>query len=280
MQWPRIGICPAIPPGSRQEGAPILRGLQELIEGDAVMGAWWRRYPLEEFSGNVVFKLLAQDIQNRVARPNLTYRFFRIDTPYSDHVTMVTLEGEDREGYVFSIGSSCREARAASLEKSLLEAIHGRHYARYLKSQIATGAMKVGRSPQTFAEHAVGYSLQPELLDSTILRSPRPVAGNKTEDLDTIHRLIERLGTERPVLFRSMTPPALATEQMDWQVVRVVIPGLQPMHGHHEFPHLGGPHWSPRGLADWSAMPPLRNRGIYDWCRFLSTNGARSHELA
>jgi hypothetical protein len=35
-----------------------------------------------------------------------------------------------------------------------------------------------------------------------------------------------------------------------------VVPGLQPLHGDHRFPHLGGRLWSPHGLADWAAMPP------------------------
>lgn len=71
-----------------------------------------------------------------------------------------------------------------------------------------------------------------------------------------MQRLIERLGPERPVLFRSMTSPGLATERLDWHVVRVVVPGLQPLHGHHDFPHLGGPLWAPRGLADWANQLP------------------------
>jgi len=58
------------------------------------------------------------------------------------------------------------------------------------------------------------------------------------------------------VLFRSMTPPALATENLGWHVLRVAVPGLQPLHGHHAYAHLGGPLWSPRGLADWHAMLP------------------------
>jgi hypothetical protein len=58
------------------------------------------------------------------------------------------------------------------------------------------------------------------------------------------------------VLFRSMTPPALATEGLGWHVLRVVVPGLQPLHGDHRLPHLGGPLWAPRGLADWNEMPP------------------------
>jgi hypothetical protein len=43
---------------------------------------------------------------------------------------------------------------------------------------------------------------------------------------------------------------------MDWLVLRVVVPGLQPLHGNHALAHLGGPLWAPRGLAEWRDVPP------------------------
>ena len=172
-------------------------------------------------------------------------------------MTLVTLEGEDREGYCFSVGASCRETRGASWTKSLLEAIHGRHYVRYLKTQVDGGAIKVGHCPTSFAEHAVYYSVHPEQLRATIFNHCKS-ADERREFAgpEPIARLIERLGPDRLVLFRSMTPPALATESLGWHVLRVVVPGLQPLHGHHAYAHLGGPLWSPRGLADWRTMLP------------------------
>ena len=251
--------CPGYSTGlaAGRIGDPVLlRGLQEVIERDAVMGAWWGRYPLVEHDVAALLDQLGAETRNRVLRPNLTYRFFRIDSPYSAHVTMVVLEGEDREGYCFSIGSACRQTRRESWMKSLLEAIHGRHYVRHLKTQAAGGALLMGQAPASFAEHAVYYSLNPEQLRSTVLSS-KP-AGERSEPAgsEPIESLIRRLGPEHPVLFRSMTPSALASENLGWHVLRVVVPGLQPMHGDHAYPHLGGPLWAPRGLAEWRAMPP------------------------
>jgi ribosomal protein S12 methylthiotransferase accessory factor len=200
---------------------------------------------------------LDSEIAERVVRPNLEYRCFRVAAPFSEHVTIVTLQGEDREGFIFSIGSACRETRAASWEKSLLEAIHGRHYVLYLKTQVANGALKLGLYPTTFAEHAVWFSLHPELLHATVLHGAHPQAESRSgSPPESVQTLADRLGPERPVLFRSMTPPALAAERLGWQVVRVLVPGLQPLHGHHGLAHLGGPLWSPRKMADWQALPP------------------------
>ncbi len=256
-------FCPGYSTGLAcgRTGHPmLLRGLQEVIERDAVVGGWWGRYPLEEHTCADVTALLGDDIRVHCLRPNLTYRCIRVVTPFSDHVTMVTLEGEDREGYVFSIGSACRETRRASWEKSLLEAIHGRHYARYLKSQIASDVMTMAPTPTSFAEHAVYHSMHPTRIEATALgqslKRERSEESEASLTLQPLTNLIERLGPERPVLFRSMTPVGLAAENLDWHVLRVIVPGLQPLHGHHSYPHLGGPLWSPRGLADWRAMPP------------------------
>src|SRR4029077_18542800 len=127
----------------------------EAIERDAILGAWWDRYPVEEWPASSVFDSLDHALAKRLLRPNLRYRFYRVDSPFSSHVTMVSLEGEDHEGYCFSIGSACRESRVASWNKAILEAVQGRHYVRALKP---TYAKQLGTVPGDFAEHAVWYS--------------------------------------------------------------------------------------------------------------------------
>lgn len=248
-------FCPSLSTGLAcgWAGDPVLlRGLQEVIERDALMGAWWGRYALEEWNGDAI---LSPAVGARTRRPNLRYRFYRVDSPFSQHATIVTIEGEDREGYCFSAGSACRETRAASWEKSLLEAIHGRHYVRHVLSQ-----PREEGPPRDFAGHAVYYSLHRDAQRTTAFVSPavldasvgRPTLPDLPESLAV---LVERLGPDRPVLFRLLTPPGIAAEIGDWVVLKVLVPGLQPMHGDHLFPFLGGPLWR-RGLGEWANMPP------------------------
>ena len=248
-------LCPMLSTGMAcgQWGHPVLlRGLQESIERDAVVGAGWGRYPLEEYAPADVWTLLDASLPARFIRPNLQYRFYRVVTPFSGHVCVVTLEGEDRVGYCFSVGSACRETRAASWLKALLEAVQGRHYVRYLKGQ---GRRPV--VPRSFADHAVYYSVYPERLTATalgrVMQARTDIGVNVVEGFA---ELAERLGPDRPVLFRSLTPPGLASERLDYVVLRVLVPGLQPLHGDHALPFLGGPLWAPRGLADWANVSP------------------------
>ena len=243
----------------------LLRGLQEVIERDAFVGAWWGSYSPERYEPEAVFAMLGEPLQRRVRRPNLEYRFFRIATPYSAHTTIVTLEGEDREGYCFSIGAACRESRVASWQKSLLEAIQGRHYVRYLKTRLGQPDGPRLNQMTDFADHAVYYSEYPERLRETVLARADPVeSANPVEPAGVLgdtssenaRVLMERLGMDRPVLFRNVTPSSIAEQISGWVVVRVLVPGLQPLHGNHHLPFLGGSLWAPRGLAEWGRSPP------------------------
>ena len=256
-------FCPLISSGLScgKAGHPVLlRGLQETIERDAVVGASWGRYPLTELSASQVFAKLGEEYATRLRRPNLQYRFFRVNTPYSDHVTIVTLEGEDREGYCYSVGAACRETLSASWLKSLLEAVQGRYYVRHLKRQYREQPWPMD-VPVSFADHALYYSIHPTRLKDTVLGrtaaiQPEPTLDQTAEKTEDLRSLTARLGPDHPVLFRNLTPPALASERMGWFVLRVVVPGLQPLHGIHALPFLGGPLWSPRSWNDWFGTPP------------------------
>jgi ribosomal protein S12 methylthiotransferase accessory factor len=252
-------LCPGTSTGlvcGRWGGPVLLRGVQEIIERDAVLGAWWGSYPLEEWPAADVLDTLDPSIPPRILRPNLRYRFYRARSPFSAHVTLVTLEGEDGDGYAFRMGTACRETRRASWLKSILEAVQGIAYLRYLKTRPRTRETGPHDVPADFHDHALYYSLHPERLAQTVLASAAPAAGRQEGATESLAILKERLGPGRPVLFRNLTPPGIAAELRDWYVLRVLVPGLQPLHPDHRLPFLGGPLWRPRGLAEWADMPP------------------------
>jgi thiazole/oxazole-forming peptide maturase SagD family component len=256
--FPRPGsshrFCPVTSTGlaaGRAGQSVVLRALQEVIERDALLGAWWGRYPVTEFGQEAAW---GAEESLRLERPNLRWRFFGIHSPFSDHVTMVTVEGEDREGSCHSIGSACRESRRASWIKASLEAVQGRHYVRRLRQQ--RGAEDLEPPLQTFPDHAVYYSLHPEQLERTVLGRARRTAGAVVPPDESLALLCERLSPSSAVLVRNLTPPMLVGDGLDWRVVKVIVPGLQPLHGDDRFAHLGGQLWLPRGLAEWSETPP------------------------
>jgi ribosomal protein S12 methylthiotransferase accessory factor len=249
-------FCPGMSTGlscGRWGGPVLLRGVQEIIERDGVLGAWWGSYPLEEWPARSVLDALPPAVPPRILRPNLSYRFYRVRSPFSAHVTLVTLEGEDEDGYSFRMGTACRETRQRSWLKSILEAVQSIPYIRYLKTLHRPGADPI-TVPADFHEHALYYSLHRERLSETVLASAEPP--ELTEEPESLTVLQQRLGPDRPILFRNLTNPAIASEVRDWYVLRVLVPGLQPLHSDHRVPFLGGPLWRPRGLAEWAAIPP------------------------
>jgi thiazole/oxazole-forming peptide maturase SagD family component len=254
--YPRAGcghrFCPTTSTGLAAGSADqpvVLRAMQEVIERDALLGAWWA-YPVEEFSQDAAWG--AEEL-HRLQRPNLRWRFFRVLSPFSHHVTMVTVEGEDREGFCHSIGSACRESHRASWIKATLEAVQGRHYVRHLRQQ--RGAEILRRPLETFADHAVYYSLHRDELNRTILNRARPASRDTASPDESLPVLCERL-KEHSVLVRNLTPPMLAANGLDWRVVKVIVPGLQPLHGADRFAHLGGRLWMPRDLKEWGKILP------------------------
>lgn len=248
---PRFG--PTISTGWAAHVTPqqaLAAAVCEVIERDAVVGAWWGRYPVEELDGARVWSLLGDAVRARLVRPNLRWRWFHVVTPRAMHVTMATCEGIDREGDVFAIGSACRLNRRASLEKSALEAVQGRHYVRYLLATTTVTATASDHAvPTSFAEHAAFYSRYPGLRASTCLAS-----ATRTSSLDApdqlLGALIDQLGR---AAFRMATPPGLVGR--GYHVVRLVAPALQPLHGDHRLPVLGGPLWH-RSLAAYANIPP------------------------
>ena len=254
-------ICPGVSTGlacGRWGDPLLLRGVQEVVERDALMGAWWGRYPLEEWTRAELGEELPDSLAARVLRPNLTYRFYRILSPFSSHVTLVTLSGEDREGWCFSVGSACRETRGPSWRKALLEAVQARSHVRFLLGKLRRGERGSPNSLADFEDHALYSSVNPGHLETCALeaatREHDLLAQERSEDLSVLRR---RLGPERPVLFRNLTPPAIAQEVPELYVLKVLIPGLQPLHGVHALAHLGqGSLWAPAGLAEWAALSP------------------------
>ncbi len=249
------GVAPKISTGlaAGRAGDPVvLRALQEVIERDALVRAWWGELPLEAIDPERVFAELGQEIAARALRPHLRYRFYRVRTPHAAHAILATTEGEEQGGWVLSTGSAVRETRRAALEKALLEALQGRHYVRH---QRAIGATCAGEHPADFAEHVLYYTLHPDRLARTVLARPTaaedPVERERTEGLAA---LLERL--DRPARFRLMTPRTLRDPAPEIVIARVVVPGLVPLHADHRLAHLGAPFWRERPLAEWLAHPP------------------------
>src|SRR5262249_60582559 len=126
-----------------------------------------------------IFSTFPPNLALRLKRPNLRYRFYRVVSPFSAHITIVTVEGLDKEGFCFSAGAACRETRLESWMKAVLEAVQGRYYVRYLKNEILQRGDRPNEFPSDFSDHAVYYSFHPEKLAHTVLNRAVPIKASR-----------------------------------------------------------------------------------------------------
>ncbi len=249
----RLGASISTGYAAGRQGDPvILRGLQEVVERDAMAGAWLCAYSLEEVPADAVFERLSH-VADRVRRPNLTYRCYRFGSPFTDNAVMVTVTGDDLEGWCFAAGTAVRETLAAAFEKALLEALQGRVYVRWLRAQRPPPSPEA--PPRTFAEHVSYYTHHRRRLRETILARAPLISPDFDRPPETPDGLVARLrAAGRTPLARIMTPPS--DIDAGWTVVRVLVPGLQPLHSDHTRPFLGGAAWGDRPVSAWATIPP------------------------
>jgi hypothetical protein len=94
--------------------------------------------------------------------------------------------------------------------------VQGRHYVRRLKGELLAEPRSLD-IPASFADHALFYSVFPERLAATVLGRPTQPAMDEPPG-EGFAELADRLGAERPVLFRILTPPGVAAERLGWQL--------------------------------------------------------------
>jgi len=148
---------------------------------------------------------------------------------------------------LFCVGSASHLDARQALLKSLIEASQGRAYLRYEHVRDPNWHCKDDFSNiSSFDDHARVYTNRPELLshldfcttienNSGVMR-PNESTSDPESDLRKVLSILDKRGFD--VLVVDLTTPDV--RELGLHVVRVLIPGLQPLHGDHCYPFLGG----------------------------------------
>ncbi|MBX7246790.1 MAG: YcaO-like family protein [Candidatus Sumerlaeaceae bacterium] len=227
--------------GENREDA-TLRALCEVIERDAVALSWLGNVsaphvsPADAVSSSDAGYIIAEAQQRgfRIALLNLT-------TSLGIPVAGVLLGGHSSVGNIVSFGASAGVTLSGALRKALIEAAHGRAYVRFLRRQQPGWRASRGfRNVSGFAEHALFHSVHSEhgAALNVWWNGPhvQPLAETPPMTLAEILHRLESHGLHAYAV--EMTTPDVA--ELGLCVMRVVVPGLQPLHGNHLWPHLGG----------------------------------------
>jgi ribosomal protein S12 methylthiotransferase accessory factor len=249
----------------------LARGLCEVIERDAVALAWLAgveppRLELDgERLGGGVRRLVAA-----IASRGFRWAAFDLTTDLGVPVTAALLEGRSAVGPVVSFGSAAHRDREQALLKALVEAAHARMYVKsILRSEPGWRAGRRCKNVTSFADHGRFYSAHPEQ-GSALARwwktrksvSWPEARGGVLSDAAWLREIcgsLARAGHE--VLAADLTTPDV--EDLGLKVARVLVPGLQPLHGNHAWPHLGGPR-----LRELSRVFGVEARAPRRWNRY------------
>jgi ribosomal protein S12 methylthiotransferase accessory factor len=176
-------------------------------------------------------------------------------------VFFVSCHGMGPRGPLVAVGAACHLEPDAALRKASMEASQDRVYVRLLMDRDPTWEPAPDFSNVTdFSLHARLYSHSPKLarrgfafLDGHSSEAS-PFDDASATDLPSLVAALGRRGIDGAVV--DLTPPWAAA--LGLSVVRVVLPGLVPLHGNHTLRCLGHPR-----LAVWQKAMP-RGRRTHD----------------
>lgn len=213
----------------------VTAGLCEVVERDALALAWLgciqpRRIRHEGAPVNADVQTMIE----RLRRGGFRFGLFDLTTDLGLPVIAAVIEGHSPLGWIVSFGSAAACDPDRALLKALVEAAHCRMYVKsLLREQPLWRAGKRLEHVTSFADHARFYTVHAER------RAAIDHWWNTPHEVEWT-----QLSAGRPdfpgyeVLAVDITTPDV--QDLGQCVARVVVPGLQPLHGHHAWPHLGG----------------------------------------
>src|SRR5262249_41240387 len=226
----------------------ILSGIAEVIERDALTCFWMNRLPSTAVLIDEASNIFGT-FNGKLAVPGLRYYTCEITTDLGVPAFLSLLVGQSNDGLMVNAGSQAGLCPNKAALKSLVEAAHGRPYVRYiLHNQTNWKYMPDFSSVNTFQDHAAFYTRAPQHIGALdFIRSPVSEkklseipdlsTGRVLGDIEVYFELLARHALD--VIVKDLTTPDI--DSVGLKVVRVLIPGLQLLHGDHRYPFLGCP---------------------------------------
>jgi ribosomal protein S12 methylthiotransferase accessory factor len=242
-------ICPGISTGlscrSSMEEA-ILYGLYECIERDAFTIFWLNQLetPIVDME-NIDNQELKNIFNQRFKKNDIKYNVYDITLDISVPTYFTSSIGTTDIGKMYCVGSASNLNGNRALLKSLIETAQSRPYLRYVFNENRKWRIKKNFiNINTFDDHARVYTQNPSLIKNLKIYSYKnkikTKIDNKSEgtikDLRKVLSMLKYKGYD--VLIIDLTTEDV--HDLGFHVVKVLIPGLQPLHGDHRFPFLGG----------------------------------------
>jgi ribosomal protein S12 methylthiotransferase accessory factor len=225
----------------------ILAGIYECIERDAFIIMWLNRLRMPVVDVGTGSRGIAELFRERFALSEIHYCICDITSDIQIPTFYCLARGNSAVGMLPCVGTATRLNAEKAVEKALVESAQGRPFLRYVLRKERDWDCGEGFSGvRDFDDHARLYSSRPDLIQQLLfVESPPARSAQDLLNLSTgtvlgdIQICVDAL-TEKgfDVLVVDLTTRDV--EEVGFRVVRVIVPGLQPLHGDHRFPFLGG----------------------------------------
>jgi ribosomal protein S12 methylthiotransferase accessory factor len=226
----------------------ILAAVLEIVERDAFTICWLSKRPGRKIivDDDELKGFLRQRFHFDHPKVEISIHDITLDVPIASLFCVIKRPSE--LGPAVCVGSTSRLDAKQALRKCFLEAGQGIPYFRYLLSQLKDWVPSEDYMNLTsFDHHCVFYLKRPDLVpeafafldevDGTVPLSSIPdrSTGRVLSDVQRCVELLKSAGLE--VIVVEITTPDI--REIGFRVVRVLIPGMVPLHGVYKFPFLG-----------------------------------------
>jgi ribosomal protein S12 methylthiotransferase accessory factor len=220
----------------------------EVVERDSLACFWMNRLPARRVAIDEASSIF-ETFTEKFALPGLQYYTCDITTDLGIPTFFTLMVGGSNNGLMVNAGSQANLSPNRAALKSLVEAAHGRPYVRYIINNRPGWKYEPDfSSVNNFQDHAAFYTRSPQHHDALdfitgasptkkLSQAPDLSTGSILGDIEVYLKLIAAHGLD--VIVKDLTSPDI--EEVGLKVVRVLIPGLQPLHGDHRYPFLGCP---------------------------------------
>jgi ribosomal protein S12 methylthiotransferase accessory factor len=225
----------------------ILTGLFEVVERDAFTIAWLHRQVRTRI--NIDLPELQDVLRKRffLDHPSVDFQIYDITLDVPIFSVFGILRRPAEFGPVLCVSSVSRLNPKEAIRKAMREVGQGMPYLRFLRLQLKEWEPSEDFSDLTsFDHHFTHYSKRSELIPKALafcdgvpevaLSSlPDRSSGRVLGDINACIEMLRNIGKE--VIVADITTPEI--RDLGLHVVRVIVPGLVPLHGNHNFPYLG-----------------------------------------
>lgn len=259
--------------GTREEA--ILGALLEIVERDAFTLAWLHHRVGRRIEVDDDDLQRALRVRLWADRPSVDVQVFDITTDVPIPVAFLVMRRQAEFGSVACVGTAARVSPRQAVRKCMHEAAQAFPYFRYLMDSEKDWQPAADFSNlTTFDYHCLTYLKRPELIPRAfafcdaceervaLSEIPDRSAGRVLADLEHCVARLHEAGYE--VIVTDITTPDIA--EVGLAVVRVIVPGLVPLHGQHLRPFLGARRlfevpsrlgWERRGWSPEGGINPF-----------------------